>query len=206
MIFNWRISNDSFQGAAHLDSDIEVLADIDESELEGLLHDPEFLTLDPTLPPEERKKRIEEIRLVPFSLIFRLGKFFYSRKKRVKERIIDVPPLSKEKLQEIDDPLDYLYKYCIIQYVRINIIWMISLFFDSPDRMANYERVFLNTVKKQKAKFKDQNPPESTTKIVHLKRSNTDVGAWTNVGGGRYTQDSKQYHALDSSDEDEDIE
>jgi hypothetical protein len=78
--------------------------------------------LDPTLPPEERKKRIEEIRLVPFSLIFRLGKFFYSRKKRVKERIIDVPPLSKEKLQEIDDPLDYLYKYCIIQYVRINII------------------------------------------------------------------------------------
>jgi hypothetical protein len=45
---------------------MEVLANIEESELEGLLHDPEFLSLDPALPPEERKKRIEEIRLVLF--------------------------------------------------------------------------------------------------------------------------------------------
>jgi hypothetical protein len=76
----------------------------------------------------------------------------------------------------------------------------------SPDRMANYERVFLSTIKKQKAKFKDQNPPESTTKLINLKRNNTDGGAWTNVGGGKYTRDPKQYHALDSSDEEEDIE
>jgi hypothetical protein len=72
--------------------------------------------------------------------------------------------------------------------------------------MANYERVFLSTIKKQKPKFKDQNPPESTTKLIQLKRSNTDVGTWTNVGGGRYIHDPKQYHALDSSDDDEDIE
>ena len=56
----------SFQGAAHLDSDMDVLANIDESELEGLLHDPDFLNLDPNLPPEERKRRIEEIQLVLF--------------------------------------------------------------------------------------------------------------------------------------------
>jgi len=73
----------------------------------------------------------------------------------------------------------------------------------SPDRMANYERVFLNTIKKQKPKFKDQNPPETTTKLINIKRHHSDAGVWTNVGGGRYTTNSKQYHALDSSDEEE---
>lgn len=68
--------------------------------------------------------------------------------------------------------------------------------------MANYERVFLNAIKKQKPKFEGQNPPESTTKLVNLKRTNDH--SWTNVGGGRYVNDTKQYHALDSSDEDED--
>jgi len=72
--------------------------------------------------------------------------------------------------------------------------------------MANYERVFLNAIKKQKPKFEGQNPPETTTKLINLKRNNTDAGPWTNVGGGKYTRDSKQYHALDSSDEEEDIE
>ena len=76
----------------------------------------------------------------------------------------------------------------------------------SPDRMATYERVFLNTIKKQKSKFEGQNPPEHTTKLITLKRSNTDGGQWTNVGGAKYLRDSKQYHALDSSDEDEDPE
>ncbi|CAF1088982.1 unnamed protein product [Rotaria sp. Silwood1] len=161
------------ESGTHLDADMEILANIDESELEGLLQDPEFLNLDPNLPPEVRRQLIEEI-----------------RKKRAKQRIIDVPPLSKDKLQEIDDPLDYLYKYCIIH----------------PDRMANYERVFLNAVKKQKPKFEGQNPPESTTKLINLKRNNTDGGVWTNVGGGKYIHDTKQYHALDSSDEDEDID
>ncbi|CAF1151697.1 unnamed protein product [Rotaria sordida] len=162
------------ESGSHLDADMEVLANIDESELEGLLQDPEFLNLDPNLPPEVRRQLIEEI-----------------RKKRAKQRIAEVPPLSKDKLQEIEDPLDYLYKYCIIH----------------PDRMANYERVFLNAVKKQKAKFEGQNPPESTTKLINLKRNNTDGGVWTNVGGGgKYVHDAKQYHALDSSDEDEDID
>jgi hypothetical protein len=72
--------------------------------------------------------------------------------------------------------------------------------------MANYERAFLTAIKKQKANFEGQNPPENTTKIINLKRSNTDGGTWTNVGGGKYTRDTKQYHALDSSDEEEDIE
>lgn len=76
----------------------------------------------------------------------------------------------------------------------------------SPDRMANYERIFLNTIKKQTPKFEGQNPPEQTTKLINLKRSNTDGGQWTNIGGGKYTRDTKQYHALDSSDEDEDPE
>ncbi len=76
----------------------------------------------------------------------------------------------------------------------------------SPDRMANYERVFLNAIKKQKPKFEGQNPPETTTKLINLKRSNTDTGAWTNIGGKIHKRDSKQYHALDSSDDDEDIE
>ncbi|CAM4757594.1 unnamed protein product [Rotaria magnacalcarata] len=157
-------------GSTHLDADLEVLANIDESELEALLQDPEFLNLDPNLPPEVRRKLIEDI-----------------RKKRAKQRIIEVPPLTKDKLQEIDDPLDYLYRYCIIH----------------PDRMANYERVFLNAVKKQKPKFEGQNPPESTTKLINLKRTHAEGGSWTNVGGGRYLNDSKQYHALDSSDEDD---
>ena len=47
----------------------------------------------------------------------------------------------------------------------------------SPDRMTNYERVFLNTIKKQKAKFEGQNPPESITKLTNVKRSKTDAGA-----------------------------
>lgn len=72
--------------------------------------------------------------------------------------------------------------------------------------MANYERVFLNTIKKQKSKFDGQNPPEHTTKLINLKRSNTDGGQWTNVGGAKYLRDPKQYHALDSSDEDDDPE
>ena len=76
----------------------------------------------------------------------------------------------------------------------------------SPDRMANYERIFLNTIKKQTPKFEGQNPPEQTNKLITLKRSNTDGGQWTNVGGGKYTRDTKPYHALDSSDEDEDPE
>lgn len=160
-------------GLTNLESDLEVLADITDAELNDLLHDPEFLNMDPNLPPEARRKLIDEI-----------------RKKRAKQRIADVPPLTKEKLQEIDDPLDYLYKYCIIH----------------PDRIANYERVFLNTIKKQKAHFKDQNPPETTTKLINIKRNHSDGGAWTNVGGGRYVNDAKQYHALDSSDEEEDTE
>jgi hypothetical protein len=93
-----------------------VLANIDESELEGLLHDPEFLNMDPNLPPEVRRQLIEKIRLV-FFLTFSFFEHFYYRDKRAKQRIADVPPLSKDKLQEIDDPLDYLYKYCIIQLV-----------------------------------------------------------------------------------------
>lgn len=76
----------------------------------------------------------------------------------------------------------------------------------SPDRMATYERVFLNTIKKQKPRFEGQNPPESTMKLINLKRSNTDGGQWTNVGGAKYLRESKPYHALDSSDEDEDPE
>ena len=77
-----------------------------------------------------------------------------------------------------------------------------SLF--SPDRMAAYERVFLQTIKKQKVTFEGQNPAENVTKLVNIKRKGNDGGQWTNVGGGRYTQDTKSYHALDSSDEDED--
>ncbi len=52
---------------------MEVLANIDESELEGLLHDPEFLNLDPNLPPEIRRKLIEKIRLVFFSISLSLN-------------------------------------------------------------------------------------------------------------------------------------
>lgn len=52
------------KSAVHLDADLEVLANIDESELEALLQDPEFLNLDPNLPPEVRRKMIEDIRLV----------------------------------------------------------------------------------------------------------------------------------------------
>ncbi len=98
--------------------DIEVLANIDESELEGLLHDPEFLNMDPNLPPEVRKKLIEKIRFVHFLIFPFVFKHFSYRENRAKQRIADVPPLTKEKLQEIDDPLDYLYKYCIIQLVN----------------------------------------------------------------------------------------
>ena len=54
------------QGAAHLDADMDILANIDESELEGLLQDPEFLNLDPNLPPEVRRQLIEEIRFAFF--------------------------------------------------------------------------------------------------------------------------------------------
>jgi hypothetical protein len=162
--------------------------------------------LDPNLPPEVRRQLIEEIRFVIFLNFSFFVKHFYSRKKRLKQRIVDVPPLSKDKLQEIDDPLDYLYKYCIIQSVYFNILSLFIFSLYSPDRMANYERIFLNTIKKQKAKFEGQNPPETTTKLINLKRNNTDTGVWTNVGGGKYIKDSKQYHALDSSDEDEDIE
>jgi hypothetical protein len=99
---------------------MEVLANIEESELEGLLHDPEFLNMNPNLPPEVRRKLIEDIRFI-LCLIFVLVLFkhFYSREKRAKQRIVDVPPLSKTKLQEISDPLDYLYKYCIIQSVYL---------------------------------------------------------------------------------------
>ena len=130
------------------------------------------------------------------------------RKKRAKQRIADVPPLSKDKLHEIDDPLDYLYKYCIIQWASISRSQLIDVlsFPRSPDRMANYERIFLSTIKKQQPKFEGQNPPEHTAKLINLKRSNTDGGQWTNVGGGKYKNDPQQYHALDSSDEDEDPE
>ncbi|CAF1574583.1 unnamed protein product, partial [Didymodactylos carnosus] len=151
-----------------LDMDMDFLAGIDESELEDIFQDPEFLNMDPNLSPEARKKLIEEI-----------------RKKRSKRRIADVPPLSKEKLQDIEDPLDYLYKYCIIH----------------PDRMAVYERVFLNTIKKQKPLFEGMNPPEHTVKLINTKRGGE---GWSNVGGGNYVNDPKQYHALDSSDDDDD--
>lgn len=50
------------KAAANLDIDLDVLANIDESELEDLLHDPDFLNMDPNLPPEERRRLIEEIR------------------------------------------------------------------------------------------------------------------------------------------------
>ena len=43
---------------------MDLLANIDESELEGLLHDPDFLNIDPNLSAEERKKIIDEIRFV----------------------------------------------------------------------------------------------------------------------------------------------
>ena len=63
-------------------------------------------------------------------LIFFLH-MFNNRKKRAKQRIIEVPPLTKDKLQEIDDPLDYLYKYCIIQsvYFIAAFIVLIKVFF-----------------------------------------------------------------------------
>jgi len=64
------------KAGAHLDSDIEVLANIDESELEGLLHDPEFLNIDPNLPPEVRKKLIENLRFVLFLILFFSITFF----------------------------------------------------------------------------------------------------------------------------------
>ena len=80
------------------------------------------------------------------------------------------------------------------------------IFSCSPERMANYERIFLNTIKKQTAKFQGQNPPENTNKLITLRRNNTEGGAWTNINRGRYTRDTKQYHALDSSDEEEDPE
>jgi hypothetical protein len=48
---------------------MEVLANIEESELEGLLHDPEFLNMNPNLPPEVRRKLIEDIRFI-LCLIF----------------------------------------------------------------------------------------------------------------------------------------
>ena len=41
---------------------MDLLANIDESELEGLLHDPDFLNIDPNLSAEERKKIIDDIR------------------------------------------------------------------------------------------------------------------------------------------------
>ncbi len=95
---------------------MDVLANIDESELEELIHDPDFLNMDPNLPPEVRRQLIEEIRFVRIESNFNITAFFlFARKKRIKQRIADVPPLSKDRLQEINDPLDYLYKYCIIQ-------------------------------------------------------------------------------------------
>lgn len=107
---------------------MDLLANIDESELEGLLHDPDFLNIDPNLSADERKKIIEDIRFV-FYLWNTSSKDYFSRKKRAKRKIIEVPPLSKEKLQEIDNPLDYLYKYCIIQFVEMIIHSMKCLCF-----------------------------------------------------------------------------
>lgn len=49
---------------------MEILANIDESELEELLHDPDFLNMDPNLPPEVRRKLIEDLRFVVFLSIF----------------------------------------------------------------------------------------------------------------------------------------
>lgn len=98
---------------------MDLLANIDESELEGLLHDPDFLNIDPNLSTEERKKIIEEIRFVPIGNHLSFISSISSRKKHAKKKVIEIPPLSKEKLQEIDDPLDYLYRYCIIQFVEI---------------------------------------------------------------------------------------
>lgn len=48
---------------------MDLLANIDESELEGLLHDPDFLNIDPNLSADERKKIIEEIRFAPIETI-----------------------------------------------------------------------------------------------------------------------------------------
>jgi len=41
---------------------LDALAGIDDAELNDLLHDPEFLNMDPNLPPEVRRQMIEEIR------------------------------------------------------------------------------------------------------------------------------------------------
>ncbi len=76
---------------------------------------------------------------------------------------------------------------------------------NSPDRMANYERVFLNTIKHQEEKFPGQNPPENIKNIIDLNRNNTTTGKWTNIGGGRHKRDSKQYLTFDGNDDEEDI-
>ncbi|CAF1010666.1 unnamed protein product [Adineta steineri] len=145
--------------------DPEKLANIDEKDLEAMLNDP-------NLPPEVRLKLMEEL-----------------RKKRAKHRIADVPSLSKLKLEEIVDPLDYLYKYCIVH----------------PDRMINYERVFLNTIKHQQEQYPGQNPPEDLTSITNMKRNNMAGSAWTNMGGKRRKRGSKQIGMHDGNDDEDDI-
>lgn len=112
---------------------MDILANIDESELEDLLHDPEFLNIDPNLPPDVRRRKIEELRFALFFFLkfwFSFKHFNYS-KKHTQQRIANVPPLSKDILQEIDDPLDYLYKYCIIQLVCFFffLFWYVNLLF-----------------------------------------------------------------------------
>ena len=74
---------------------------------------------------------------------------------------------------------------------------------NSPDRMANYERVFLNTIKQQEEQFPGQNPPGDTTNIIDLNRKNTTTGKWTSVGGGRRKRNSKQYRSIDDDDDEE---
>ncbi|CAF0766237.1 unnamed protein product [Adineta ricciae] len=146
--------------------DPDKLAKIDENDLEALLNDP-------NLAPEVRLRLMEEL-----------------RKKRAKKRIVDVPPLTKSSLEEIIDPMDYLYKFCIIH----------------PDRMINYERVFLNTIKHQKEAYPGQNPPADLTSITNMKRGSTMGSAWTNMGGRRRKRGSKQHRMFDGNDdENEDI-
>ncbi|UJR26661.1 hypothetical protein I4U23_007978 [Adineta vaga] len=141
----------------------EKLANIDENDLEELLNNP-------NLSPEVRLRLMEEL-----------------RKKRAKKRIVDVPPLAKANLEEIADPLDYLYKYCIIH----------------PDRMINYERVFLNTIKHQKEAYPGQNPPADLTSITNMKRGSAMGSAWTNIGGRRRKRASKQYRVFDGADDED---
>ncbi len=58
---------------------------------------------------------LKNLGLVIFTQLLHLFNYFYNRKKRAKQRIVDIPPLTRTRLEEIIDPLDYLYKYCIIQ-------------------------------------------------------------------------------------------